>query len=239
MGGWGSGRDDYARTPTVEECRHLDTDRIKDLTKRPGTASVVRWGDPDDPTATIGAHAEGERHLEDETRTDRLRLVYTTTDPRTDETEERDYTVSLEYTPCNYGGHRPWFRCPAVVDGRPCRRRCRKLYLPPRGSVFACRECYDLGYTSSRTSGKEWKQAELRYRRAFAKADAENRRPHPNNDPYLPERPKGMHHDTFEELLADVEQAREEFYQAFHYDLATSGSSPGRLRGPERPGPWG
>ena len=90
------------------------------------------------------------------------------------------------------------------------------IYLPHRrwAEYYLCRECYDLGYTSSRTSGKEWKQAELRYRRAFAKADAENRRPHPNGDPYFPERPKGMHHDTFEELLEDVREAREEYEEA-------------------------
>ena len=217
MGGWGSGRTDYATTPTVEECRHLDTDRIKDLTKRPGTASKVRWGDPEDPTATIAAYAGGERDLEEgDTRAARLRLIYTLS-PDTEESQDVEYTVSLEYTPCNYGGYRPWFRCP----GEGCGRRCRKLYLPRRrrAEYFLCRECYDLGYTSSRTSGKEWKQAELRYRRAFAKADAENRRPHPNNEPWFPERPKGMHHDTFEELLEDVREARREWDRALQADL--------------------
>jgi hypothetical protein len=45
----------------------------------------------------------------------------------------------------------------------------------------------------------EW--AEQRYRKPFAKVDAENRRPYPNNAPYFPERPTGVHHDTFEELV--------------------------------------
>jgi len=80
-----------------------------------------------------------------------------------------------------------------------------------RRDLFACRECNDLGYLTSRRSGKEWKQAELRYRRTFEKADAENRRPHPNNAPYFPTRPKGTHQDTFEDLTDDVQEARREW----------------------------
>jgi hypothetical protein len=57
-------------------------------------------------------------------------------------------------------------------------------------------------------------RAEQRYRKAFAKADAENRRPHPNNAPYFPERPTGMHHDTFEDLVDDVQAARREWTAA-------------------------
>jgi hypothetical protein len=74
-----------------------------------------------------------------------------------------------------------------------------------------CRECYDLQYLTSRRSGDDVKTAELRYRRAFRKADAENRRPHPNNMPYAPDRPTGMHHDTFADLVEDVDDAYAEW----------------------------
>lgn len=217
MGGWGSGRRDYATTPTVEECRHLDTDRIKARTENPGTRGWVYWGDREDPDSWLTVIAEGERHLEEgDTRAAALRLKYTITHKRTGEETEVDYSIPLEYTACNFGGYRPWFRCPGVVSGDRCGRRCRKLYLPYRrwAEYYLCRECYDLGYTSSRTSGDELKQAELRYRRAFAKADAENRRPHPNGEPWFPERPNGMHHDTFEELLEDVRTAETEWAEA-------------------------
>lgn len=113
------------------------------------------------------------------------------------------------------------FRCPGVVDCEPCRRRVRKLYLPPREDLYRCRHCYGLSYTTSRTSGDEVKQVELRYRRAFAKADAEGRRQHPNGEPYFPKRPKGMHHETFEALLAKVKAAQEAWEEAFDERLWT------------------
>jgi hypothetical protein len=223
MGGFGSGRQEYATTPTVEECRHLDVDRIKKYTEYSGMKGPVYWGDHDDPEATITVAAEGDRELDGEPRAARLRLIYTITDGRTDESEDVEYPVPLEYTECNFGGVRPWFRCPGSVDGEACRRRVRKLYLPlyARGArYYLCRHCYDLGYRSSRTSGDDIERAEQRYRKAFAKADAEDRRAHPNNAPYFPERPKGMHHDTFEDLAADVQAARQEWGRAFHRKLA-------------------
>lgn len=208
MGGRGSGRYEYASTPTVEECHHLDVDGLKELAKQPGETAGMLWGDREDPTATIAVRSEGAATLEDADRAARLRLQYTVTHRRTDEEHEYDYTVALEYTECHFGGYRPWVRCPE------CGTRRRKLYLPPTGFTFNCRECHGLGYTSSRTSGDDVKQAELRYRRAFAKADAKDRRPHPNGEPYHPERPKGMHTDTFNELLTDVWEARGEWDEA-------------------------
>jgi hypothetical protein len=215
MGGFGSGRYDYADTPTVEECRHLDVDRIKEFTERPGSPGSVYWGGQEDPAATIAVVGEDPQEIAGDRRATTLRLTYTLA-PDSEDPTECDYPVPLDYTECNFGGVRPWFRCPGVVEGDPCGRRCRKLYLPRRSwaEYFLCRECYDLGYTSSRTSGDEMKQAELRYRRAFKKADAENRRPHPENMPYTPERPKGMHQDTFEDLTDDVQAARREWERA-------------------------
>ncbi len=45
-------------------------------------------------------------------------------------------------TPCNIGGWRPWFICPAVG----CGRRVAILY---GGRIFAWRRCYQLAYASS------------------------------------------------------------------------------------------
>ena len=39
---------------------------------------------------------------------------------------------------------------PLCRAGRPCGRRCGKLYLPPGGTYFGCRVCYDLSYASQR-----------------------------------------------------------------------------------------
>lgn len=85
--------------------------------------------------------------------------------------------------------------------------------------LFACRDCYDPGYLTSRRSGDVLKQAELRYQRAFRKADATDRRPHPNNASQWPTKPKGMHCETFADLLADMEDARDERERAFDQRL--------------------
>ena len=51
--------------------------------------------------------------------------------------------VLLEWTPCHYGGWRPWFLCPLLG----CGRRVAILY---GGMYFGCRQCYRLAYQSQR-----------------------------------------------------------------------------------------
>ena len=208
MGGFGSGRYEYATTPTVRECYQIDADDLTEGIDYPDNAYGTReWNPSNAPTVDLTVHFET---IDDSDRATHLRLEYTI-EPQTGDNYEGEHPVGLEYTECNFGGVRPWFRCPGVVDGTECKRRVRKLYLPIGGWYWLCRECYDLGYQSSRASGTPLKEAELRYRRAFAKADKDNRRPHPNGEPYFPERPKGMHRDTFEELLDDVTEAHREW----------------------------
>jgi hypothetical protein len=52
MGGLGSGRYEYATTPTVEDCRTLEVDEFTDAVEHPGTSMTVRWGPEDDPNAS-------------------------------------------------------------------------------------------------------------------------------------------------------------------------------------------
>ncbi len=52
----------------------------------------------------------------------------------------RYQTLPLEWTECNFGGARPWFKCPQ------CRRRSAKLYR--RYTRFVCRTCCQLIYRS-------------------------------------------------------------------------------------------
>ena len=201
MGGFGSGRNEYATTPTVGQCERLCSDKVTEFTESPGLAGEVWWGERDNPHMVMGVKSETESNVADG-RAGRLRLIYQTKDTESGEViDEFNYTVQLDYTECHFGGYRPWFNCPECSD------RVGKLYMPPGGYRFACRDCFNLGYHTSRTSGDEIKQAELRYKRAFAKADKDNRRPHPNNRPYRPVKPKGMHWDTFDELLDDVREA--------------------------------
>jgi hypothetical protein len=60
------------------------------------------------------------------------------------EWEDVEEPISLKWTPCNFGGERPWFICP----GARCGRRVAILYGP--GKYFLCRHCYDLRYESQR-----------------------------------------------------------------------------------------
>lgn len=48
--------------------------------------------------------------------------------------------LTLDSTPCPYGGARPWFKCPG------CAGRVAILYL--RGGRFACRSCQRVSYRS-------------------------------------------------------------------------------------------
>lgn len=203
MGGFGSGRYEYARTPTVEECRHLDADEFADLVDAPpGAYADLRWNGDN----SIRAYLETD---DTDEPADALRLVYTSA-PGTDAERRHEYRIPFDYTEPHFGGVRPWFRCPR------CRDRRRKVYLPPARERFACRECYELGYQSSRSSGNELKRAEQRYRKAFARADKDSRHRHPEGmDPILPEKPKGMHEETFEDLMQDVDDAHEEWYAEF------------------------
>lgn len=243
MGGFGSGRSTFATTPTVGACHTLDVDVFTEAVRNPGGRTPFRWSDEHghgDEVASIMVYIErdGEPWFtpthEDIRREDvaddladratHLRLKYTAapdaTDPR-----EHEHRIDLEYTPCTFGGVRPWFRCP----GRRCSDRVGKLHRPPGRETFACRECYELGYQTSRQSGVEWKQAMLRYQRAFAKADAKDRRPHPEGtEAIFPERPKGMHQDTFEELLEDVDRARGEWSGTLRSEIESRGGNPER-----------
>ena len=57
-----------------------------------------------------------------------------------------DTEVSLVTTPCNLGGVRYWFTCPA------CSRRVGGLYIAPGDYYFMCRHCANLTYNSRNRS---------------------------------------------------------------------------------------
>jgi hypothetical protein len=198
MGGPGSGRYEHATTPTVRECYQLKAGDFGDAIDAPdGTAVDLSWGEDVNMRAFVENTGESDH-------ADALRFIYTI-DPDGD-ARRHEYRVPFDYTEPNFGGVRPWFMCPE------CGTRREKIHRPPTAERFACRECFDLGYLTSRRSGDDLKQAELRYRRAFAKADKDNRRPHPNGTPHLPERAKGTHRETFDQLVGEVHEASEEWY---------------------------
>ncbi|QFY44448.1 hypothetical protein F6R98_18935 [Candidatus Methylospira mobilis] len=97
-----------------------------------------------------------------------------------------EYAVSLKWTPCNYGGRRAWFICPA----RGCGRRVAILY---GGSIFACRFCHQLAYQSQRQtdSDRARTRAEMIRKRLGWEQGILNG---------SSGKPKGMHWRTYQQL---------------------------------------
>jgi hypothetical protein len=97
--------------------------------------------------------------------------------------------IAVEWTPCRFGGERPWFVCSVAANGVYCGRRVTKLYGAER--LFACRHCYRLAYAS---------QQESAHRRGLGKSQKIRMRlgGSPNMLEEFPDKPKGMHWRTYE-----------------------------------------
>ena len=117
------------------------------------------------------------------------------TRPRGGEWEDKEYPVGLEWTPCHYGGHRPWFLCPC------CRRRVAILF---GGSIYACRHCHNLAYDSQREMVHTRLQSRAHKLRARLGGDC------------WWHRPKGMHQRTYKKLLAEYQHYEEAADVAFY-----------------------
>lgn len=179
MGGIGSGRRYQAGRSTTEDYRRLDVRALhKAGMLSAGHAAMWNWYSRGELRASIHVQA----------REDHVFLTYTATE--NGERREYSYLVRLDWTPCQYGGARPWFLCPA----RGCGRRVAILY---GGAVFACRHCYRLAYESQRARD---------YDRLAGRADKIRRRlgwPLGILNPKGWQKPKGMHWATFARLNAE------------------------------------
>jgi hypothetical protein len=121
---------------------------------------------------------------------DRLHLEYRV---RIDGGEWEDVaeSVRIVHVACRYGGSRPYFGCPGVVNGSACGRRVAKLYGP--GRYFLCRHCYRLGYASQGEG--VWDRVLRRADRIKLRLGGETGLASP-----FPPRPKGMWRRTYERL---------------------------------------
>ena len=176
MGGLGSGnRHHFDKKTTTDECHGLDArDLYRDGLLKPGTCFRSSWSRAGKEIASIRGFVYG----------DRVVLSYRHRSGLSDEWEDVKEPVPLEWTPCNFGGERPWFICP----GMACGRRVAVLYGP--GKYFLCRHCYDLRYESQREDKND---------RALRRAQRIRQRlgGSANMMEAFPERPKGMHLDTY------------------------------------------
>jgi hypothetical protein len=101
------------------------------------------------------------------------------------EWQNKRYDVMVEWTVCHFGGTRPWWNCPC------CGKRVAVLWA---GSTYACRDCQQINYESTRRSESD---------KPFDRANKLRRRlgwvPGVAHD--MGGKPKGMHWTTYARLL--------------------------------------
>jgi hypothetical protein len=168
----GSGRD------TVEACRSIDVNRLhREGCLRAGWIGGWQWTRDGEKVASIKLRAEQDRlHL-----TYRFRVGGS-------EWEDVAETVRIVRVACRFGGARPYFICPGVVNG-----------IGP-GRYFLCRHCYRLAHAS---------QSENPWDRTMRRANKTRQRL--GGDPGIaspfPPRPKGMWQRTYKRLRHEVFEA--------------------------------
>ena len=139
----------HAKKVTVEACRVLDIHqwtRTRLVQANLRHAGAWTWADASNiPIAALG-------YVVDTTdmAAPTLTLSYTVLPSRTHVL----YAIPLATTSVHRGGTRWWLCCPLVGNGEVCHRRVEKLYLPPNGRYFGCRQCYNLTYRSCQESHK-------------------------------------------------------------------------------------
>jgi hypothetical protein len=193
MGGFGSGRPGWHNK--VEHSRSLDVNGLHRAgCLKPGWRGGWQWTRDGEKIASINLRAEENR----------LRLEFKV---RIDggDWESVSEAIPITYAPCRYGGERPYFLCPGVVNGRHCGRRVAKLYAG--GRYFLCRHCYRLSYAS---------QSEAEHDRMLRRAN--KRRMRLGGEPgtcSLIRRPKGMWRRTYEREFDEILNAEERGEELF------------------------
>jgi hypothetical protein len=137
------GRYYWSNRRTVEECRtlriaYMVSDRIilqGDSSYSSGSLHRISWPN--------GFEAIGQYHG-NKNGGGTLRLFYTI---RGERIEDHIEITSIP-SPLRSGRRRYFLLCPGLAD--PCGRRVGKLYLPPGEGRFACRDCHNLTYRSSK-----------------------------------------------------------------------------------------
>ena len=188
MGGFGSGRPSGYGRQIVEACRSIDVNRLHRAgCLVPGWAGGWQWTRDGEKVASINMRA-GD---------DQLNLSYRVLIAGGD-WEDVLETVCIVRVPCRFGGTRPYFICPGVVNGVVCGRRVVKLYGP--GRYFLCRHCYRLANASQNEDA--WDRSLRRAGKIRRRLGGEDGSATP-----FPARPKGMWQRTYERLREEALEA--------------------------------
>ena len=107
--------------------------------------------------------------------------------------------VPIQWTPCHFGGQRPWLMC----SSEPCPQPRRAILYLARGKPrLLCRDCLDLQYPSKRET--DLGRAKRKTHQALQRLGV------PSGElADFQGKPKNMHHSTFVRLGHEYLQARE------------------------------
>ncbi len=196
MGGIGSGRRwYYGSKSTTGDYRSIDVRRWqREGLLRPGRLFGWQWSVEGEVSASIRVRVDSSE----------IRLIYCHRRGDSDWKDE-NYAVELEWTRCNMGGQRPWFRCPR----RGCGRRVAILY---GGEIFACRHCYRLAYPCQNERTPERLLRKARKIRERAAGDTDLTLP-------FPRKPKGQWTRTYLRLREKGTRAESEANAAFLFRM--------------------
>lgn len=184
MGGYGSGLRDFRNTKAVVthflrlDVQGLVSQGVLGPDVNSGTVFECSWiGGPGEPKSSIGIQV-GRGQLT-------LHYRYSTNEHNGQDIRDM---VPISWTPCHYGGRRPWFLCPGFSNGRPCDRRVAKIFL--RNGRFLCRRCHGLAYPSQTVTVKDRPLTRAQNIRMRLGGSANMTEP-------FPWKPKGMHWRTY------------------------------------------
>ena len=192
------GGHNWKGTGTVEATRSLDVMKLARAGYFKGAIlGGWQWTHHDGTTASIGIIAGR----------DAVTLNYRV-QSNGGEWQQVDQRIPIHWTPCRFGGERPWFVCSVSANGVYCGRQVAKIY--GGGKLFACRHCYRLGYQVQR--GGPMDQAHHRLARLHRKLGADYEGP----ERLWPPRPKWMRQGTYERLLQQIEASEDRLNIVFN-----------------------
>lgn len=193
MGGYGSGTwTRYSTHGTTSQCLRLSVSRLyrRGYLAENRMLYSLSWYTDDELTGSVSAISDANG----------VRLIYSTREHGED-SKQFAYTVPVVWTPCNFGGKRPWFLCPR------CNARVGVLYCRSR---FLCRKCHNLRYKSQR---------QCILGRTIARMAKLESRIGVNGNSLA--RPKYMRQKTYWRLIEMLTLADEQFDQAFSRKFST------------------
>lgn len=185
MGGYGSGRP--GGKPKAEHFYSIDVNRLYRAGHlEPGHAGGWQWTRDGEKVASIGTRHEAGR----------LMLVYSFT-RQGNESVDITEPITVVWLPCHFGGKRPFFICPGVVNGRACNRQVAKLYLGQ--GYFLCRHCNRLTYACRSETRVDRMQRAANKRRVAMGGE-------PGMGSFV-RKPKGMHWATYWRHIDKIDTA--------------------------------